>query len=192
MIYRNHHRGEPTQVSDRTLAEALMRKVGGKSALNNGVIMRMGDSLFMRARYVSRSVTELFDKPLRPFGISSAQFVLLSMIDQAGSITRAEIARLQHLERSTLTRNLKLILCEGWVEEVRDNADGRSRPIALTNAGKDLLFSAQSAWLAAQDEAKALLGNDGTMALISIADRITHPIEGSSEPPSSALVSSAD
>ncbi len=169
-----------------------MRKVGGKSALNNGVITRMGDSLFMRARYVSRSVTELFDKPLRPFGISSAQFVLLSMIDQAGSITRAEIARLQHLERSTLTRNLKLILCEGWVEEVRDNADGRSRPIALTNAGKDLLLSAQSAWLAAQDEAKALLGNDGTMALISIADRITHPIEGSSEPPSSALVSSAD
>ncbi|UFX48867.1 hypothetical protein HAP47_0006015 [Bradyrhizobium sp. 41S5] len=62
------------------------------------------------------------------------------MIDQAGSITRAEIARLQHLDRSTLTRNLKLILCEGWIEEIRDNGrrpeqtdcvDGRRKGSAL-------------------------------------------------------------
>nr|WP_231168784.1 hypothetical protein [Bradyrhizobium sp. 41S5] len=71
-------------------------------------------------------------------------------------------------------------------------ADGRSRPIALTGAGKDLLFSAQPAWLAAQAEAKALLGKEGTLALISIADRITHPVERFSEPPSAALVNLAD
>jgi DNA-binding MarR family transcriptional regulator len=91
-----------------------MRKLGGKSNLTNGPINRLGDSLLIRARFLSRSVTEIFDEALRPFGISAAQFVLLSMIGQAGSITRAEMARLQHLDRSTLTRNLRLILSDGW------------------------------------------------------------------------------
>ncbi len=169
-----------------------MRKIGGNLDLTNGLISRLGDSVLMTARFLSRSVTEIFDEALRPFGISSAQFVLLSMIGQAGSITRAEIARLQHLDRSTLTRNLKSILCEGWVEEVRDNANGRSKPLALTAAGKDLLLNAQPAWLAAQARARARLGKDGTMALISIADRITHPAEECSEEPCAALVNPAD
>jgi DNA-binding MarR family transcriptional regulator len=169
-----------------------MRKVGGKSDFTNGLITRLGDSVLMRARSLSRSVTGIFDEALRPFGISSAQFVLLSMIGQTGSITRAEIARLQHLDRSTLTRNLKSMLFEGWVEEVRDNADGRSKPLALAAAGKDLLLNAQPAWLAAQARAKARLGKDGTMALMSIADRITHPAEDSSEEPSTELVNPVD
>jgi len=169
-----------------------MRKPVGKSDFTNGLIARLGESVFMNARSLSRSITELFDEALRPFGLSSAQFVLLSLIGQTVSITRAEIARLQHLERSTLTRNLKSILSEGWAEEVCDNADGRSRPIALTAAGRDLLLSAQPAWLKAQAHANALLGKDGAMALISIADRITHPTPDSSEEPCAALVNPAD
>ncbi len=156
-----------------------MRKIGEKSQLSNGVVVRVGESVLISARSLSRSVTEIFDEALRPLGVSAAQFVLLSMIGQSRSITRAEIARLQHLDRSTLTRNLRSIMSEGWVEEVRANANGRSRPIALTAAGKDLLFHAQDAWLAAQAQAKMLLGNDGVMALISIADRITHQMAGS-------------
>jgi DNA-binding MarR family transcriptional regulator len=148
-----------------------MREVVGKSDFTNDLITGLGDSVLMRARFLSRSVTEIFDEALRPFGISSAQFVLLSMIGQTGSITRAEIARLQHLERSTLTRNLKSILFEGWVEEVRDNANGRSKPLALTAAGKDLLLNAQPAWLVAQARARARLGKDGAMALISVIRR---------------------
>jgi DNA-binding MarR family transcriptional regulator len=169
-----------------------MRKVGGSSELSSGIITRVGDSVLTKARALSRSVTDIFDEALKPYGVGSAQFVLLSLIGQNQPITRAAIARQQHLDRSTLTRNLRLILYEGWVEEVRDRADGRSKPIALTAAGRDLLFNAQDAWLAAQAKAKALLGNDGTIALISIADRIEHPIEDSPKQPSTELVSSTD
>jgi hypothetical protein len=70
-----------------------MRKIGGKSDLTNGPITRLGDSVLVMTRFLSRSVTEIFDEALRPFGISSAQFVLLSIIGQTGSITRAEIGR---------------------------------------------------------------------------------------------------
>jgi DNA-binding MarR family transcriptional regulator len=151
---------------------SLLGNAAQDSALTNDLTE---DAVFVRARLLSRVVTEVFDEKLRPFGISSTQFSLLAAIDRMEPATRSEIARLQHLERSTLTRNLRTILSEGWVEEVREMADGRSRPIALSTAGRELLLNAQPAWLAAQSQAEALLGQDATVAVISSADRILNP-----------------
>ena len=148
-----------------------------KSALTNGPITSIGDSVLIQARLLSRSITGIYDDKLQQFEISAAQFVLLSLINQIEPVTRAEIARLQHLERSTLTRNLKTMLAVGWIEEVRDGANGRSRPLALTAAGKELLFNAQPAWLAAQAQTKVLLGDDGMMAVVNIADRLANSID---------------
>lgn len=146
-----------------------------RPALLRDIIAGIDDNVLVRARLLSRTVTAIYDDKLRPFGISSAQFGLLAVIGQTAPTTRAEIARHQHLDKSTLTRNLRTSLSEGWVEEVRENADGRSRPIALTAAGKELLIRAQPAWLAAQADARLLLGKDGMTAVISTSDRIIHP-----------------
>jgi len=151
-------------------------KFSEEPTLTNGSIERIGDGVLIGVRLVSRSVTEIYDHRLRVFGITAAQFILLSLINRR-PITRADIARLQHLERSTLTRNLKIILSRGWVEEVRDNADGRSRPIALTEAGKELLRKAEPEWRTAEIEATALLGTDGMMIIVSVADHILHPTD---------------
>jgi DNA-binding MarR family transcriptional regulator len=75
-----------------------------------------------------------------------------------------------------LTRNLKAIFSEGWIVEVRENADGRSRPIALTTAGKDLLSAAQPECLAAE-ATTALLGKNEMMTVISVARRLANPTE---------------
>ena len=147
-----------------------MGKVNDKSALTGTSIARIGDGVLMGARLLSRSITAIYDDKLRPFGVTAAQFILLSLISRK-PVTRADIARLQHLERSTLTRNLKSILSEGWVEEVRENANGRTRPLALTEAGKALLLETEPAWLAAEVEATALLGTEGMMTIIGAADR---------------------
>jgi len=136
----------------------------------------MGDSILVSARLLSRFITAIYDDKLRRFGITAAQFVLLALISE-GPVTRADIARLQQLERSTLTRNLKAIFSEGWVVEVRENADGRSRPIALTTAGQDLLSAAEPECLAAEAEATALLGENETMTVIGLAKRLTSSVE---------------
>jgi DNA-binding MarR family transcriptional regulator len=150
--------------------------VGDKSTLTHGPVARIGDSVLMGARLLSRSITVIYDDKLRPFGVTAAQFMLLSLISR-GPITRAYIARLQHLERSTLTRNLRTIFGKGWVEEVSDNANGRSRPIALTAAGKEQLLRAEPEWLAAEVEAAALLGTDGMITIISLADRFANSVD---------------
>jgi DNA-binding MarR family transcriptional regulator len=153
-----------------------LRKVDDK-ALTQDLIAGIDDNVLARARLLSRAVTGIYDDKLRPFGISSAQFTLLAVIGHAEPTTRAEIARLQHLDKSTLTRNLRAILSEGWVEEVSASADGRSKPLALTAAGRELLLNARPAWLEAQAEVQALLGKDGMRAVISTADRILNRSE---------------
>jgi DNA-binding MarR family transcriptional regulator len=140
------------------------------------MIAEMGEAcLLTRIRLISRVITGIYDKHLRDLKISSAQFALLDVIYQTQPATRAEIGRQQHLDRSTLTRHLKVVLSEGWVEETHHGADGRSRPIVLTKLGSDLLHHAETAWRAAQVEAKGLLGKNGENVVMNVASRITDP-----------------
>jgi DNA-binding MarR family transcriptional regulator len=126
--------------------------------------------LVTRTRRISRILTSIYDQELRPFGINSSQFTLLVVISRLGPVSRAEIGRYNHQDRSTLTRNLLLILSEGWVEEVQSAARGRSRPIVLTTAGKNLLNSAAPAWRVAQAQAKLVLGKTGVAAVMEVAN----------------------
>jgi DNA-binding MarR family transcriptional regulator len=126
----------------------------------------------MRARLISRVITAIYDEQLRPFGIVSPQFALLVVISEIEPATRAEIGRYHHQDRSTLTRNLKIILSEGWVEEIQDEGGGRGRPIVLTKAGKDVLRKGAPAWRVAQARAKALLGENGAIAIMDIGNGI--------------------
>jgi DNA-binding MarR family transcriptional regulator len=137
------------------------------------VITEIGRTcMLMRARLISRVITAIYDEELRPFGIFSPQFVLLVIISEIEPATRAEIGRYHHQDRSTLTRNLRIILSQGWAEEVQDEGGGRGRPIVLTKAGKDLLWKGAPAWRVAQARAKALLGEDGVIAIADIANAI--------------------
>lgn len=127
--------------------------------------------LLTRTHRISRIITNIYDRELRPFGINSHQFSLLVVIFRIGPASRAEIGRFNHQERSTMTRNLKVVLAEGWVEEVAQPG-GRGRPIVLTQAGKDLLHRALPSWRLAQAQATAVLGESGAWALTGIADSL--------------------
>lgn len=130
------------------------------------------DCLLTRTRRISRVLTSIYDHALRPFGVNSPQFTLLVVISRLGPVSRAEIGRQNHQDRSTLTRNLQLIIAEGWVEEVQHTATGRSRPLALTAKGRNLLQSAAPAWRTAQAQASAILGKAGVGAVMDIADSL--------------------
>jgi len=128
--------------------------------------------IIARARLISRVMTNIFDEELRPLGLVSSQHTLLGSIMRLGVATRAEIGRANCLDRSTLTRNLKLMSDAGWIEEVADQVQGRQRPIRLSKAGEDLLFSSMPAWQAGQKRALKLLGQAGMSAIKAVADGI--------------------
>ncbi|RDS86659.1 MarR family transcriptional regulator [Dyella psychrodurans] len=130
--------------------------------------------LMTRSRRISRVVTSIYDEELRPFGLSSSQFSLLVLIARLSGASRAEIGRANFQERSTSTRNLQLVLDEGWAEEVMPEK-GRSRPIVISKAGRDLLAVAMPAWRSAQAQARQLLGDNGASAIVQLSARL--PVE---------------
>jgi DNA-binding MarR family transcriptional regulator len=130
----------------------------------------VSECLLTRTRRISRVITNIYDHAMRPLGAGSAQVSLLATIAKLGGASRAEIGRANYQERSTLTRNLAVLLKEGWVEELP--SEGRSRPIILSAAGRTLLAAAAPRWRSAQAEARKLLGDEGAAALISVADSL--------------------
>jgi DNA-binding MarR family transcriptional regulator len=128
--------------------------------------------MIARARLISRVLTSIFDEELRPLGLVSSQHTLLGSIMRLGLATRAEIGRANHIDRSTLTRNLKVMMAAGWIEEVAGRARGRQRPLRLSKAGEDLLFSSIPAWRVGQKRAAKVLGQVGQSAIKTVADDI--------------------
>ena len=61
-----------------------------------------------------------------------------------------DLARLLVLDRSALAHNLKPLVRDGYVRTTRDLRDGRSRRVALTDAGCEKLTQSHRLWTDAQ------------------------------------------
>jgi DNA-binding MarR family transcriptional regulator len=129
------------------------------------------ECLVTRTRKISRVITGIYDQALRPFGISSPQFTLLVIVARLQSASRAEIGRANQQERSTLTRNLQLMMSQGWIEEIPSKNGRKGRSIVITKAGRELLRDAAPAWRTAQSQAKSMLGREGVVAVTALSDR---------------------
>lgn len=136
------------------------------------------DCLMGRARLLTRVLTGMYDDELRPFGLKATQLNLLVVVAQLGPVRRIEIGRMIHLDPSTLTRNLQVMLSNGWIEEVADDEDGRGLPLQATQRGKALLESVSPAWNRAQRKAEKLLGTDGATLLRKLSSELFGTISG--------------
>ena len=133
------------------------------------------DCVLTRTRVISRVLTGIYDDAYRPFGVTSSQLILLTIICKMKQASRAAIARYNHQERSTMTRNLQIMLTEGWIEEVAHDGKGRARPIGVTAKGLQLLHDTRPAWRAAQKQATAVLGKSGAAAIMEIGNVMMTP-----------------
>jgi DNA-binding MarR family transcriptional regulator len=127
------------------------------------------ECLNMRARLVSRVVSGIFDDALREIGVKSSQLDILAAIASTAPVRRTDIGRYMHLDASTLTRNLRVMETNGWIEDVPEAADGRGAPVRLTDDGENLLERALPAWREAQRAATQTLGREGRAALVSVS-----------------------
>ncbi len=125
--------------------------------------------LLTRARQISRVLTAVYDQELRPFGINAPQFTLIVLIAEFGPISRSDLGKKNHQGPSTLSRNLQLLISQGWVAEDHAEEGGRRKPMSLTGQGRALMRDAAAAWSSAQDKARALLGESGAGVIMGIA-----------------------
>jgi len=110
----------------------------------------------LNARMAARAVTRLADRNLRGYGITAAQFsILTSLLDHPGrSVT--QLASAIAMDRSTLSRNLTLLERHGLVTTAAADR-GNGRVSALSDEGKRVLAAAIPQWRQQQAELRAAL-----------------------------------
>ncbi len=123
----------------------------------------------LKLRQLSRRVSQHFDRIVGEAGLKTTQYSLLSHITRLGPIRPGELAAVMEMEPSTLTRNLQPLIAHGWVV-VGAGADGRSRSIEATDAGRAKRSEAQREWKRAQMALNERLGPQRVAHLHSVID----------------------
>ena len=126
-------------------------------------------------RMAARAVTQFYDEALRPTGLRATQFGILGATMAMGPLTVTKLAERTVTDRTTLTRNLRLLQKRGLIRIQRGN-DGREREVSLTERGRDALAKGYPFWQKAQAHVVKGLGEerwkslrDGLAAVVSVA-----------------------
>jgi DNA-binding MarR family transcriptional regulator len=122
-----------------------------------------------KLRQMLRRVAQLYDLELAKAGLKTTQYSLLSHVLKLGPIRPGDLAHAMTVDASTLTRNLRPLIAAGWVA-LGSGADGRSRLVTITDAGRDKRAEAQRHWRAAQETLNQRLGVDRVLALHVLID----------------------
>lgn len=122
-------------------------------------------------RKASRRVTQLYDSILAPCGLTISQRSVLVHVQRAEAPTMSELAYAMVLDRSALAHNLKPLERDGYLVQMKDAKDGRSRRVSLTASGRAKLNEANLLWRKAQVRFEKTYGPDRSEALrFALAD----------------------
>jgi len=123
------------------------------------------------ARRAARTITQLYERQLKPSGLRVTQFTVLSMLAAAGPQPLSRLAGQLATERTTLTRNLRPLVSGGLVTESATE-DGRVRLLSITKRGLAAARAALPLWREAQKSIARRLG-DGAIQALAAASAAT-------------------
>lgn len=102
-------------------------------------------------RRAANSLTSIYDRALKPVGLKITQFTLLRSLERLGSATFTEVAKEAALDKTTISRGLKLLIDAGWVN-VSNETDARFKVASLSEDGTRMLRNAEKYWIIAQQQ----------------------------------------
>ena len=109
-------------------------------------------------RKAARAVTQLYDERLRPFGLRSTQLSILAKTLLLEPVTVTHLAEATVTDRTTLTRNLRLLEQQGLIR-VDMGHDRREREVRLTERGREVLAHVYPIWKEVQVEVATRFGS---------------------------------
>ena len=124
----------------------------------------------VRARLISRAISRTFDAALRPFGVSTAQMNILVAVQFMEQTTAKKIGAVLALEKSTVSRNVQIMITKGWLHETPEL--GRKKLLTVTDTGRSLLEDLSGAWAGAQAKVINQIGDINVAALNDTATRL--------------------
>lgn len=123
------------------------------------------------ARQVARLLTHLYDSRLRQTGIEAPQFALMMTL-QNGPQSQVDLGRRYALDKTTVSRNLKVLERNRWIEP-SVASDRRKRQFTLTAAGRKRLAAALPEWKKAQNQLRSSMTAEQWDAMFQVFRTIT-------------------
>jgi len=142
------------------------KRTSGSPVLPPGREVCVCSALRAAARHVSR----LYDDALAPLDLTITSYMLLVRIDALGAPSMNELAEAAHMDRSTLSRNLKPLL-DGKLIAMATGEDRRRKQFSLTAKGSTRLTAAYPLWRETQQRFKSSYGATESQALASLLGR---------------------
>ncbi len=125
---------------------------------------KAGECVCGSLRKAARAVTQVYDEVLRPTGLRVTQFGILGTTMAMEPVTVTRLAAAIVTDRTTLTRNLKLLEKQGLIR-VNSGNDRREREVTLTAGGREAVIKAYPLWQKAQRHLVKQLGEERWKAL---------------------------
>lgn len=119
----------------------------------------------------ANAITAYYDEGLQSTGMTTKQFSLLLHLSRLEEASTGELADYVNLERSTVTRNLKILVEQGWVYDKAEPGK-RNHRYAVTEAGQQKIQEAHVIWEQLQENLNEMLGEDNMQTLRSALYKI--------------------
>lgn len=113
--------------------------------------------LSRKAKMADRAITRAYDEALRPVELRITQFTLLVAIGYGAPGSLSELAEWLAMERTTLTRNLKLLEEQGLIQS-QCGLHHRAKALSLSAKGQAKLAAAYPLWQGVQDSFQHAFG----------------------------------
>ena len=126
-----------------------------------------------RLRRTTRGVTQIYEAAVTPSGLKATQMPILVALGMAGDLPLTTLAGALNLDRTTLTRNVRVLEDRGLVTSTSHPDDARVRVLSMTPEGSRTLSSALARWEAVQQKVEAEFGEERLRALYGELDALS-------------------
>lgn len=110
-------------------------------------------------RRAARAITRLFDRTLERGGMRSTQFAILVAVAKTQPASISSLAELTSTDSTTLTRNLGVLVRDGWIT-ISPRGAKRQRLVSIAPRGAEALARALRHWREVQSEFVAAIGTE--------------------------------
>lgn len=139
-------------------------------------------------RRTARAVTRMYDMAMQASGVRSTQFAILVGIAKTQPVSMGTLAKVLGIDRTTLTRSLRLLQKEGMVT-ISKRAAMRQRFLELTPGGERALKRSLPLWREAHAQFVSAVGPEYWLKLRGELEGLAHttltmaPLAENADPP---------
>jgi DNA-binding MarR family transcriptional regulator len=124
-------------------------------------------------RRSSRTLTQLYEKEIRPLGLRTTQLTILQVLSRAGEIPQGRLGEILAMDSTSLTRTLAIMIRRGWITE-RRGQDRRERWLRMNSAGEAQLRRVEPVWEKVQSRLRRQLGPRAWNRFLQLTQQLTN------------------